>query len=184
MPFIAVYDSNVPYPNTLRDLLIRLAQAGIVQAKWTDQILDEVVRNLAKNRPDIGEDKLAVLRERMNAAIADVLVTGYEPLIDSLNLPDPDDRHVFAAAIKSKAQVIVTDNMKHFPTDALAAWDIEPKRPDDFVLDQIDLDARVVYACVQQIVDSRKRRPETIEDVLTQLERSGLTESAAALRAA
>lgn len=184
MPFIALYDSNVLYPNTLRDLLIRLGQSGIVQAKWTDDILDEVLRNLTENRPDIDTEKLAVLRQRMNAAIADVLVTGYEPLIDSLTLPDPDDRHVFAAAIKSKAQVIVTENIKHFPKSALAAWGIEPKRPDDFVLDQIGLDAKVVYACVQQIVDSRKRRPETVEDVLAQLERNGLTESAAALRAA
>ena len=184
MPFIVVYDSNVLYPNTLRDLLIRLAQSGIVQAKWTDLILDEVFTNIAKNRPDIDPEKSAILRQKMNDAVGDVLVTGYEPLINAVKLPDPDDRHVLAAAIKGKAQVIVTDNMKHFPKSVLATWGIEPKRPDDFVLDQISLDAKVVYACVQQIVDSRKRRPESVEDVLAQLERSGLADSAAALRAA
>jgi predicted nucleic acid-binding protein len=182
MAFVVLYDANVLYPNTLRDLLIRIGQSGIVQAKWTDQILDEVFRNLSVNRPDIAPEKHAVVRGLMNASIADVLVAEYEPLIDALSLPDKDDRHVLAAAIKCKAQALVTDNVKDFPRDVLATWDIEPKRPDDFVLDQIDIDARVVYACVQQIVDSRTRRPETIEDVLAQLERSGLVDSAAALR--
>ncbi|HEV2634790.1 MAG TPA: PIN domain-containing protein [Actinocrinis sp.] len=94
MPFIVVYDSNVLYPNTLRDLLIRLAQSGIVQAKWTDRILDEVFDNIAKNRVDIDPGKLALLRRKMSAAIADVRVTGYESFVDVVRLPDPDDRHV------------------------------------------------------------------------------------------
>ena len=98
------------------------------------------------------------------------------------NHPDLDDRHVVAAAIRSKAQVIVTNNLRHFPGDTLAQWDIEPKSADDFILDQISLDAKTVYACVQQIVDSRRREPETIDDVLAQLERSGLVDAAAALR--
>jgi hypothetical protein len=96
-------------------------------------------------------------------------VTGYESLIEVVSLPDPDDRHVLAAAISSKAQVIVTNNLKHFPVEVLAQWDIEPKSADDFLLDQISLDAKTVYACVQQIVDSRRRKPETIDDVLASL---------------
>ena len=55
MAFVALYDANVLYPNTLRDLLIRIGQSGLVQAKWTNTILDEVFRNLAKNRPDLDE---------------------------------------------------------------------------------------------------------------------------------
>ena len=103
MAFVAVYDASVLYPSTTRDLLIRIAQAGLVQARWTDAILDEVFTNLAKNRPDLNPVKLGRTRELMAGAIRDVLVVGYEPLIDALDLPDPDDRHVLAAAIRARA---------------------------------------------------------------------------------
>jgi hypothetical protein len=95
---------------------------------------------------------------------------------------DPDCRHVLAA-IKASAQVIVTSNLKHFPAAELRQWDVEAKSPDDFVLDQVGIDGRTVAACVQQIADSRTRPPQDTEDVLSQLERDGLVESIAALRA-
>ncbi|MEU5859611.1 PIN domain-containing protein [Nonomuraea sp. NPDC047529] len=183
MTFVVVYDANVLYGNTLRDLLIRLAMTGRVQARWTNGILDEMQRNLAANRPDIPAEKLDKLRCLMNSAVRDCLVEGYEPLIEGLKLPDSDDRHVLAAAIKVGAKVIVTSNLKDFPADYLAPWDIEVKSPDDFVLDQIDLDGRVVWACVQQIADSRTSPPETVDDVLDALEAAGLVEAVAALRA-
>lgn len=183
MAFVVLYDANVLYPSTLRDLLIRVAQAGLVQAKWTDQILDEVFRNLKINRPDLEDARLDRTRELMNRAVRDCLVTGYEPLIDALKLPDPDDRHVLAAAVKARAQVIVTNNLKDFPPDELAAWDIEAKGADDFILDQIDLSRDTVYGAVQRIADSWANPPGTIADVLASLERDGLVQSAAALRA-
>ena len=132
MAFIVVYDANVLYPNTLRDLLLRITQAGLVQAKWTSQILDEMIRALSRNRPDIPAGKLDRLRDLMNQAVRDCLVTGYEPLVEGLKLPDPGDRHVLAAAIRAGAQVIVTSNLKHFPSADLQPWDIEAKAPDDF----------------------------------------------------
>ncbi len=183
MAFIVVYDANVLYPNTLRDLLIRVSQAGLVQAKWTNEILDEMLRALSRNRPDIPVGKLDRLRQLMNAAVRDCLVSGYEPLVDGVKLPDPGDRHVLAAAIKAGAQVIVTSNLKHFPPADLQQWDIEAKTPDDFMLDQIGIDGRTVAACIQQIADSRTRPPQDVEDVLSQLERDGLVESIAAVRA-
>ncbi|WP_433661923.1 PIN domain-containing protein [Nocardia sp. CA-128927] len=183
MAFVAVYDANVLYGNALRDLLIRLARSGVVQAKWTNTILDEALTNLAAKRPDIPIEKLARLRRLMNDAVPDCRVDGYEPLIEGLKLPDPDDRHVLAAAIKVGAQVIVTSNLPDFPPDALAPWNIEAMSPDDFLLDQIDLDDRVVWACIQQIADSHTNPPETIEDVLDALDSAGLVESVAALRA-
>lgn len=182
MSFTVLYDANVLYGNTLRDLLVRVAQSGLVQAKWTHEILDETLGNLARNRPDIAPEKLARLRTLMNAAVRDPLVEGYEPLIEGLKLPDPGDRHVLAAAIKAGAQIVVTSNLKHFPAMELAAWDVEARSPDDFILDQVDLDDRIVWACVQQIVDSRVNPPESIDDVLDALERAGLVDSVAALR--
>ncbi|WP_258947517.1 PIN domain-containing protein [Lentzea californiensis] len=116
-------------------------------------------------------------------AVRDCLVSGYEPLIPMLDLPDPDDRHVLAAAIRTRAQVIVTDNLKDFPEEAFYPWDIEPKSADDFVSDQIGLDAKVVWSCVQQIANSWRNPPGTLGDVLASLERCGLVRSVAALRA-
>jgi len=182
MPFVVLYDASALYGNAQRDLLIRIAQSGLVQAKWTDQILDEMLSNLGRKRPDIPAEKLGILRERMNIAVRDCLVTGYEPLIESLKLPDPDDKHVLAAAIKSGAQVIVTSNLKDFPEAELQQWNVEAKSPDDFVLDQINIDARIVYSCVREIANSRQNPPETVDDVLAELERAGLVQSVAALR--
>lgn len=118
----------------------------------------------------------------MRNAVADCMVTGYEDLVENLKLPDPDDRHVLAAAIRAHAQVIVTSNLRHFPADYLAQFDVEAKTPDDFVLDQLGINDNVVFACVQQIADTRERPPNTVPGILEELERSGLVLSAAALR--
>jgi len=103
MGFVVVYDACVPYPAALRDLLIRLAASGLFQA-----------------RPDL-TGKLDRTRALMEAAIPAATVSGYEPLVPTLKLPDADDRHVLAAAIRCSAQVIVTTNVRDFPEDALAA---------------------------------------------------------------
>ncbi|MBO0810235.1 MAG: PIN domain-containing protein [Actinobacteria bacterium] len=182
MPFAVVYDAAALYPNAQRDLLLRIARHGLVQAKWTEQILDEMTRARLRKHPDLDPATLERLRKLMNGAIADCLVTRYEALIDNLELPDLDDRHVLAAAIKARAQVIVTPNLKDFPASELGKWDIEAKSPDDFVVDQINIDDRIVYACVQEIVNSRRREPKTVEDVLTELENAGMVASVAALR--
>jgi predicted nucleic acid-binding protein len=182
MSLIVVYDACVLYPSTLRDLLIRLAQARLVQAKWTDRILDEVFDNIGKNRPDLDPDRLLRTRNLMNAAVADVLVPDYEPLIDAVRLPDPDDRHVLAAAVKAGADVIVTANLKDFPAEALRQWNVQVVSPDAFVRAQLDLDRDLVYAAVTRIADSLRHPPGTIADVLARLERDGLIESVAVLR--
>jgi hypothetical protein len=159
-----------------------MAQAGLVQARWTHQILDETFDNLRENRPELPADALQRTRKLMISAIRDCLVTGYEPLIDSLDLPDPNDRHVLAAAIRARAQVIVTENLSDFPSSVLDGWDIEAKSPDDFVLDQTHLDRKVVWSCAQQIADSWRKPPGTVADVLASLQRNGLHSSVAELQ--
>lgn len=179
MAFTVIYDACVLYPNTLRDLLIRIAQSGLVHAKWTNKIVDEVFENLRKNRPDLPTGALDRTRKLMTSAVPDWSVSNYEPLIAALDLPDAGDRHVLAAAIRARAQVIVTNNVRDFPESALSCWDVEAKRADDFVVDQLGLNATVVWACVQQIAHSWRNPPSTVGDVLASLERSGLLESVA-----
>ena len=182
MAFVVVYDASVLYPSTLRDLLLRIAQAGMVQAKWTEAILDEMFTALRRDRPDLEPARLDRTRALMATAVRDWKISGYESLIDSLKLPDSDDRHVLAAAIRARAQVIVTSNLRHFPSEVLHDWDIDPQSPDEFVRDQIDLNRGVVYAAVRQIADSWRNPPGSMDDVLDRLERSGLALSVADLR--
>lgn len=182
MAFVVIYDANVLYPALLRNLLIEVARAGMVQARWTDQILDEVFGSLRKNRPDLSPDSLDRTRSLMNGAIRDVLVTDYEPLIDSLDLPDSGDRHVLAAAIKVGAQTIVTDNLRDFPADRLSSWDIEASSADEFLHAMVDLNPKIVFALVQKIANSLRLPPMDVDQVLTALSNQGLIETVAALR--
>ena len=129
-PVIAVYDANILYPAPLRDLFIRLAQAGLVRGRWTETIHDEWVRNVLKDNPHLSSERLARTRTLMNEAVRDSVINGYEDLIDSLTLPDPDDRHVLAAAIHGDAEVIVTFNLKDFPAATLDHFGIEAQHPD------------------------------------------------------
>ncbi len=91
------FDANVLYPSGLRNFLMHLALTGIFRAHWSAEVHDEWIRNLLKNRPDLSRDKLERTRHLMDKAVPDALVTGYEHLIDSIELPDRDDRHVVAA---------------------------------------------------------------------------------------
>lgn len=117
----------------------------------------------------------------MIRAVRDCLVQDWAPLVEVIELPDPDDRHVVAAAIRARAQVIVTANIKDFPIEELEPWGIEARTPDDFVLEHVALHGRAVSLIVSQIADSWARPPGTVRDVLVALERGGLSRSAAAL---
>ena len=181
VPIIAVYDANILYPAPLRDLFIRLAQTGLVLAKWTETIHDEWTRNVAKNNPQLSPERLARTRSLMNEAVRDCLVTGHEDLIESLSLPDPDDRHVLAAAIRANANVIVTYNLKDFPADILVCYDILALHPDDFLISLLDNSADVVYSALKRQRESLRNPPKTAQEVLATLANQGLTESVARL---
>lgn len=109
--FIVIYDSCVLYPAPLRDLLIRLALTDLYQAKWSADIHKEWITSLLRNRPDLTLERLEKTREKMDLHIRDCIVIAYESLIEGLVLPDPNDRHVLAAAIRAHAQTIVTFNL-------------------------------------------------------------------------
>jgi len=182
MAFRVVYDACVLYPAPLRDLLLRLAVTGIVQARWTETILEECFRNLLTNRPDLPAAALARTRHLMNRAVPDCIVTGYEGLIEGLSLPDADDRHVLAAAIRCGAQTIVTFNLSDFPRSKLLAFEVEAVHPDDFVLDLIDLGPGTVCAVVREQASALKSPPRTLGDLLDTLREQGLVQSVGRLR--
>lgn len=182
LPRIVLYDANILYPAPLRDLFIRIAQAGLVQARWTNAIHDEWIRNLLKNSPQLSADRLAQTRSLMNDAVRDCLVTHHEDLIDSLRLPDPDDRHVLAAAIRAKAEAIVTFNLRDFPTEALAGFGIQAIHPDDLLLAVFQQYPEEVCLAFQKQRASLLNPPVTVEELLTTLANQGLTQTVSSLR--
>lgn len=182
MAFIVLYDACVLYPAPLRDLLLRIAKTGIIRARWTDAILDECFRSILKQRPDLKPEALERTRVLMKQAVPDCLVTGFETLVAGLSLPDPDDRHVLAAAIRVGAQAIVTFNLADFPDERLAPYDIEAKHPDDFVLDTIDLAPTVVATVVNDQARALRSPPRTTSELLDTLRGLGLVRSVAKLR--
>lgn len=161
MAFAVVYDACVLFPAPLRDLLVRVAAAGLVRAHWTDSILDECFENILKQRPELSRERLERTRELMRVTIPDALVTGYEPLVDGLSLPDPADRHVLAAAIRSGAQVIVTWNLRDFPATILQPLGVEAKSPDVFLCEAIDIEPLTVCSIVEQQAADLRNPPRT-----------------------
>lgn len=176
-PFTAVFDACVLYPAPLRDLLMWLALSGRFRARWTAEIHDEWVRNLHKNRPDLTPALLLRTVDLMNQAVPDALVSGYEDLIDGLTLPDEDDRHVLAAAIRCGASVIVTFNERDFPKDLLAAYGVEVQHPDEFIDDLFDLDQAAVVAAAQKQRSTLKNPPIDVDRYLDILMKQGLTKT-------
>jgi len=162
--------------------LIELAASGLFRAKWTERIHDEWIRNLLANRDDLDEAKLRTTAARMDAAVLDALVRDYDALIPALTLPDPDDRHIMAAAIKINADAIVTFNKKDFPDSALSPYGIEVQHPDDFIHNQFGLDQAKVVASANACRTRLKNPTFTGEEYLDTLLRQGLPQSVAALK--
>jgi len=161
-----------------------LATTGLFHARWTDQIHDEWMRNLAKDNPGLSSEKIERVRDLMNNAVEDCLVEGHENLISCLDLPDPDDRHVLAAAIRCNADVIVTFNLKDFPKDKLAPYGIAVQTPDEFVYHQLDLpnDNGRVLEAIRAARLRKKKPPYATKDYLDVLEEKGFVRTVVELR--
>jgi len=180
--FTVVYDACVLYPAPLRDLLMHLALTDLYRARWSGMIHDEWTRNVLASRPDLTPAQLLRTRQLMDAHVRDSLVTGFESLIPSIDLPDPDDRHVVAAAIHSGASLIVTFNLKDFPAGVLKPYNLAAQHPDDFIVDLLDLHVARVLEAVAGHRRSLRKPPKAADEYLDTLLAQGLTQSVAVLR--
>jgi predicted nucleic acid-binding protein len=173
--YTVVLDACVLFPNFLRDTLLTLAERELFRPLWSDAILGEVRRNVIAKR-NVDPAALDRTLALMNAAFDDALVEDWQPIVTGLDLPDPDDRHVLAAAITGGAQAIVTFNLTDFPPKQLEPHHIDAVHPDTFLLDQLDLaPARVLSALTKQA--QRFRRPSMdLSGLLARLERCAVPE--------
>lgn len=174
---VATYDANVLYPAALRDLLVRLGATSLVQVKWTEEILDEMVRTIIRAHPYL-QDKIKRTRVLMKRHLPVAMVSGYEEWIPRLKLPDPDDRHVLASAIHSNSEIIVTNNLKDFPQEVLDSYGIVAKNADDFIHYLLGINPNLVIKTIREQASDLKRYPKTFEEVLCYLGAKHLPRSA------
>lgn len=170
MPFTVVLDTCVLYPAHLRDTLLRQAERGRYRALWSEDILEELQRNLVGD--GFNADSIERLITEMGRAFPDAAVVGYRSLIDGLSC-DPKDRHVLAAAVRADAAAIVTFNLDDFPAASVAPFEIEVIDPDTFLLDQLDLAPMPVIDELRQQAAANTRDPKTLSGLLDALARAG-----------
>ncbi len=171
---VAVLDANVLYPTTLRDLLIWLAVNETFDAHWTDEITREWVGNLLEDRADISATRLERTLMLMENALPDAKIIQYEQHIQGLDLPDKNDCHVLAAAIEINANVIVTQNLRDFPSAVLEPHGVVALNPDDFVCLLKDLNSPAVLKAISGQRANFKNPPLKLDEYLERLSSQGL----------
>lgn len=180
-PFTALLDACVLYSAPVRDLLLQLATTQLFRARWTEAIHEEWMRAVLKERTDLKREQLERVKRLMDAHAEGCLVTGYELLIESVTLPDAKDRHVLAAAIRGRADVIVTFNLKHFPPLALEPFEVEVQHPDEFIGHLVHLAPQAVCSSARTVRARLRNPPIASGDYIDRLRRNQLVETAAFL---
>lgn len=179
--YTVVLDACVLYPAPVRDILLSLAHQGLCHARWTDKINEEWIGNLLRNRPDLNPAKLQGTTERISQTILDWRISGYEPFIEAISLPDPNDRHVVAAALIGHADAIVTFNLRDFPNEALHPLGLEAQHPDDFVVNQLHLGLPEALKAIKAMRFRLVNPRQSVAQLLATLARCGLPQTASLL---
>ena len=175
----AVLDACILYSASLRDFLLRLGRARLFHPLWSETIQAEWIRSLLRNRPDLLPEKLERTRREMEMYFPHSLITGFEEIVPTLQLPDSDDRHVLAVAIHAKAKHIITLNLTDFPKSVLDPYQVEAIMPDDFVLSVIKYDAKTFLSTVAMHRAALTRPPKTVNEYLATLKKQGLFKTVA-----
>ncbi len=179
--FVVVLDANVLYPFRVRDALLRFAEAGLFRARWSPTILDEWRRNLIAQKPGY-EASMDAQIAAMRIAFPEGCVTGGGDLIGSLDLPDPDDRHVLATAIRAGAEHIVTENLRDFPEAKLDQSGISAVSADDFLASTFELYPTEALTALATMRRCYTRPPFTPSEFIFDLQKKGLPKLASMLR--
>lgn len=180
--YTVILDACVLYPAPLRSYLLYLAQTGLYRARWTNQIHDEWIRNVLKNRSDLTVEQLAKVRSAMDRHAPNCIIEGYESIIEGIDLPDLDDRHVVAAAIQGQAEGIITFNLKDFPKKNLENLGLSAIHPDTFLSDMFELDPATALRAAQNQRSAMCNPAMTPDEYLDCLQRQKLPNLVSYLR--
>ena len=185
--FTVVIDACVLASALKRNVLLSLAEAEFFRPRWSEAILSETERAISSIiEPQKGVEVDVMARrhvDQIRTAFTDGIVQDYEIHVQSLaGLPDLNDGHVVAAALKTGAALIVTENLKDFPVRVLGPLGIEAKSADAFIADTIDLDIGRAVTAIHRMRHRFKRPALTAEDLLLRFEKTGLVESSDMLR--
>lgn len=181
--YTALLDACTLHPFAVADALMSVYRERLCIVKWTQVIEGEWMRSLTRDRPELA-DRLPRRRDMMRLAVPDweVPAQAYEPLMKALQLPDPNDVHVLAAAIAGHVDCIVTFNLRDFPADRLQPHGLVAIHPDDFLVDQWELDTVTAMRAFRAMRARRLRPPLTPEEFVEMFERNGLAATAVRLR--
>lgn len=179
--YTCVLDTNVIYPIDIRDIMFWFAFYELFTPKWSVHIFDEW--KVVMERKGVEPNEIQKRIQKAQLAFPNALVNNYQPLIESLELPDEKDRHVLAAAIKTNANIIVTNNVKDFPKEYLARFGLTTKTADDFITDTIDLNNEVALEAFRAMVLNRTNPSIDEYDLLDRFRKNGITDAADYLHA-
>lgn len=181
--YSAFLDANVLYSAAIRDICMELALVNMYRARWSADVQREWLEAVLRNRSDLDRTKLERTRDLMDIAIPSARVAGYEHLIESIPLErDPGDRHVVAAAIVGRCDVIVTNDISHFPNDELKRFCLEAQGPDDFLARHLELEPATLCSAVRTARIGNTNPPYTVEEYLSNLTQQRLEATVGGLR--
>lgn len=180
--YTALLDANILFSAKLRDIFMEVALAKLYRPRWTADIHQEWIESLLRRKPYLDRKKLECTRDLMDRTIPTALVTGHESLIDALSLPDANDRHILAAAVAGRCDVIVTQNVKHFPQSELASLGLEAQHPDEFLANHLDLAPGRFCRAIGLVRVRLQNPPYSVEEFLTDMTSIGLVVTASELQ--
>lgn len=175
--YSAFLDANVLHPAFLRATLLWFADDRLLRPVWSSDVLEEWRRSVKARHVEIDDAKLDALQAKFVTHFPDAEVTGYQPFIAVLNLPDDNDRHVLAAAIVGRCNGIITANLKHFPSEVVGTFGIEVVHPDDFIVNVIDLDESRALAALRRHRAAMTKTSPSPDEYLAFFERCGLIQA-------
>ena len=163
-------DANVIVSSWTLDVLLSLGDLGMIDHSWSEKILEEYLRAMeGLKRRDAAEKKMAAA----NQAFPSAMVYGVG-LPEGIELPDPDDRHVVAAALVGECDCIVTYNLRDFPQEALDKYGLRAMSPDDLVMELVGKNPVTVLCVIDALIRSKRRPPRTYDQEMEGLRRCGM----------
>ena len=180
--YLTILDANVLYPAGIRDILIQPAVHDLYRPKWTSEIFKEWMRVDRRLRATHDPAKAKRMQDQLDSFFFDARISHYEHLIDSLRLPDSNDRHVLAAAIQGKCDFIITLNLRDFPDSILDPYEIEALTPDEFLLILLEENPDEFIDSIRAVLSKLKNPPYSVEEYLDKRMQDGLSKTVAELR--